>query len=432
MTNIDIKSSFFKNNRDKLCALLKPNSAAVINSNDILPTNADGTMKFKQNNDLFYLTGIEQEQTMLLLYPDYIDNQMKEILFIRDYDADVAVWEGDKLTFEEAASVSGIKNIKPVSKFYMMFNDMVTTADNIYLNTNEHDRAKLEIKTRDDRFISYCKEKYPLHNYLRLAPLLYKLRQVKSEEEIELLKQACTLTAKGFERLYKFIKPGVMEYEAEAELVHEFISSGYSMADYQPIIASGKNSCALHYVKNNSECKNGDVLLIDAAAGCGPYNADMTRTIPVNGKFTPRQREIYDAVLRAFKGTVKEIKPGKTLKEIALVTRELIAKELLELKLVEKIDVKDLNHKSLKFKKYYPHDVSHFLGLDVHDVGFFSEPLRPGMVLTCEPGIYISEEGIGVRIENDILVTDTGNIDLMEGELIEAGDIENMINSGKQ
>jgi Xaa-Pro aminopeptidase len=431
MKNIKIKSSFFKNNRDKLSALLKPGSAAVINSNDILPTNADGTMRFKQNNDLYYLTGIEQEQTILLLYPDSTDSQMKEILFIRDYDADVAVWEGDKLTFEEAETISGIKNIKPVSKFYEIFNDTVNDAENIYLNSNEHDRAKIEIKTRDDRFISYCKEKYPLHNYMRLAPVLYMLRQVKSDEEIELLKQACKLTAKGFERLYKFVKPGVMEYEAEAELVHEFIRSGYNLADYQPIIAAGKNSCALHYVKNNSECKNGDVLLIDAAAGCGPYNADMTRTIPVNGKFSPRQREIYDAVLRAFKGTVKEIKPGKTLKEIALVTRELLAKELLKLKLVEKSDVKDLKHKSPKFKQYYPHDVSHFLGLDVHDVGYFSEPLKPGMVITCEPGIYIAEEGIGVRIENDILITDSGNIDLMKGELIEAEEIEILMNSGK-
>ena len=431
MKKINIENSFFKRNREKISGLLKPNSIAVLNSNDILPTNADGTMKFKQNNDLFYLTGIEQENTILVLYPDNYDNQMREVLFIRDYDPDVVVWEGEKLSFTDSGIISGIENVKPVSKFQYVFHDMVSNAENIYLNMNEHDRAKPEIKTRDDRFISYCKEKYPLHNYFRLAPLIYKLRQIKSAKEIELIKQACTLTVKGFERLYRFVKPGVMEYEAEAELVHEFIISGYSLADYQPIIASGKNSCALHYMKNNSECKNGDVLLIDAAAGCGLYNADMTRTIPINGKFSTRQKDIYNAVLRSFRGTVKEINPGRTLKEIALITREFIAKELLDLKLIEKNDVKDIEHKSTKFKKYYPHDVAHFLGMDVHDVGYFNEPLKPGMVLTCEPGIYIIEEAIGVRIENDILVTKKGNIDLMEGAPIEAVEIENIMNLGK-
>jgi Xaa-Pro aminopeptidase len=431
MKNIIIDNSFFKSNRHNLSTQLKPKSIAVLNSNDILPTNADGTLKFKQNNDLYYLTGIYQENTKLILFPGNQDRGKREILFISDYDPDVAVWEGDKLTQEAAAAISGIDTVMPLSKFKSIFHDLVYNTENIYLNSNEHDRAKINIKTKDDRFINFCREKYPLHNYFRLAPLLYKLRQVKSEPEIRLIKEACSLTVKGIERVYKFVKPGVTEYEAEAELVHEFIKSGYNIADYQPIIASGKNSCALHYIKNSEVCRDGEVLLIDAAAGCGPYNADMTRTIPVNGKFTERQRKVYNAVLRVFKKTAAEVKPGKTLREIALITRDLIAKELVDLKLLEKKNVKDIENKSPEFKKFYPHEVSHFLGMDVHDVGYFNEPLKPGMIITCEPGIYISDEGLGVRLENDLLISKKGYIDLMDGAAIEAEEIENIMNSPK-
>ncbi|HJY63791.1 MAG TPA: aminopeptidase P family protein [Ignavibacteria bacterium] len=427
MKKISIDKSFFKENREKLYKLMKPNSIAVLNSNDILPSNADGTMKFKQNNDLFYLSGITQEKTRLLLNPGSNDVNMREILFVLDYDLDTEIWEGSKLKTGEAEAISGIKTIMPLSKFNGVFRSLIWHADNIYLNSNEHDRAKIEINTMDDRFIKYCQKTFPLHNYFRLAPLLYNLRSVKSGIEIDLIKEACKLTANGFSRILKFVKPGVTEYEVEAELVHEYKRWGFDIADYEPIVASGINSCALHYDKNSETCKDGDILLIDAAAGYGPYNADVTRTIPVNGKFTARQKNIYNAVLRTFKSTVKEIKPGKSMNDIAMIARELIAKELVDLKLVKNDDVKNIENKSPVFKQYYPHDVSHYLGLDVHDVGLFSSPLKPGMILTCEPGIYIKEESLGIRIENDILVTEDGNIDLMDGVPIEAEDIENIM-----
>jgi len=430
MKKISIDKSFFVENRKKLIGLLKPDSVAVLNSNDILPTNADGLAKFKQNNDLFYLSGISQEKTILLLNPASKEENMREILFILDYDPDTEVWEGSKLKTETAESISGIVTIMPLSKFKSVFWSIVWQAENIYLNSNEHDRAKVEINTRDDRFIDYCRKNFPLHKYQRLAPLLYGLRLIKSPVEIDLIKTACSLTRKGFERVLKFVKPGVNEYEVEAELVYEYKRNGYDIADYEPILASGVNSCTLHYIKNSDVCKEGDILLIDAAAGCGPYNADMTRTIPVNGKFTDRQKKVYNSVLRAFRGIVKEIKPGKTLNDITMAARELIAKELVDLKLVRNEDVKNIESKSPNFKKYYPHEVSHYLGLDVHDVGMFSTPLKPGMILTCEPGIYIKEESLGIRIENDILVTDGGNVDLMAGVPIEASEIEERMGNG--
>jgi Xaa-Pro aminopeptidase len=349
---------------------------------------------------------------------------MKEVLFISDPDPDAEIWEGSKLTGEKATEISGIKNVIPQSKFEKIFHSLMCHAENIYLNMNEHDRAKVSINTVDSRLIKYCKDTFPLHNYFRLAPLIYSLRVIKSDTEIEFIKKACELTAKGFDRLLKFVKTGVMEYEVEAELVHEFKRNGFDIADYEPIIASGINSCALHYNKNNAVCSDGDILLIDAAAGYGPYNADLTRTIPVNGKYTERQKTIYNAVLRVFRGTACELKPGKKLKDIALLTRELIAKELVDLKLVRAEDVKEIENKSPDFKKYYPHDVSHYLGLDVHDVGSFTQELKPGMIITCEPGIYIKEESLGVRIENDILITEKGYIDLMSDIPIEPEEIE--------
>lgn len=429
MLNPKIDSSLFTQNRGKLSSSLKQNSIAVINSNDILPTNADGTMKFKQNSDLFYFTGIMQEETILLLFPDAKDEKFREILFIRDYNKDLEVWEGKKLTVDDAKAISGISNVMDLSKFEGLFHDLLSIAGNVYLNSNEHDRASVKIQTKEFRFITYCRQMFPLHNYMRLAPLIYRLRQIKSPVEIELISKACRLTGKAFERILKFVKPGVYEYQIEAEMAHEFISSGCGFADYEPIIASGENSCFLHYVKNDAPCNDGDILLLDYAAGYANYNADMTRTIPVNGKYSDRQKEIYNLVLRAMRGTVKEMKPGKTARELQLVTRELLAKELIDLKLLKPADVKDIKNKSENFRKLYPHDVSHFLGLGVHDVGYFDDPLEAGMVLTCEPGIYIREEKIGVRIENDILITETGNLDLMADIPIEADEIESIMNS---
>jgi len=429
MLNPKIETGFFVRNRSSLSPLLKDNSIAVINSNDIMPSNADGSVKFRQNSDLFYFTGIMQEETLLLLYPGAAEKKNREILFIRDYNKDLEVWEGKKLSKDEAKEISGIQSVMELSKFEHVFHDLVSKADNIYLNSNEHDRAENLVETRDLRFIRQCRREYPLHNFMRLAPLIYRLRMIKSPEEVELISKACELTGKAFERILKFVKPGVYEYEIEAEMAHEFIKAGSGFADYEPIIAAGENSCFLHYIKNDIECKDGDILLLDFAAGYANYNADMTRSIPVNGKFTKRQKEIYNAVLRAMRGTIMEMKPGISAKDIQLVTRELIAKELIDLKLLKADDVKDLENKSENFRKYYPHDVSHFLGLGVHDVGYFDLPLKAGMVLTCEPGIYIREEKLGIRIENDILITDTGNIDLMASVPVEADEIESVMNS---
>jgi len=429
MKKIEINSSFFTRNRKNLAALMKSDSCAVINSNDIMPSNADGSMKFIQNSDLFYLTGIEQEETVLLLNPSAKKEDMKEILFIRDYNPELEVWEGKKYSPEEASRVSGIQTVLGLSRFEDLLHDIMCKYESVYLNTNDHDRSANTVETRDLRFIALLKKKYPIHNYFRISPLIYSLRAIKSPEEVELLQKACDLTGRGFQRILRFVKPGVWEYEIEAEFAHEFISRGSKYADYEPIIASGESSCFLHYISNDKQCNDGDVLLIDLAAGWGNYNADMTRTIPVNGKFTKRQKDVYNAVLRAMNGIIAEMKPGKTAIDIHMVTKELLAKELVDLKLVKPEDVKDLNKKSSAFKKYYPHEVSHFLGLAVHDVGIFDEPLKPGMVLTCEPGIYIREEKIGIRIENDILITENGNKDLMRSIPVEAEEIEEIMNT---
>ena len=424
-----ITNTFFTENRNKLMSKLKDNSAAVINSNDILPSNADGTLKFIQNSDLFYLTGIEQEETILLLAPFETDKDKRELLFIKDYNPELEVWEGRKLSPDSASEISGIKTVLDLSKFKQIFHDIMCGIDNVFLNSNDHDRAGNVVENRDIRFINYCRKNYPLHSYHRISTLLYKLREIKSHTEVELIQKACDITGDGFRRLLKFVKPGVMEYEVQAELAHEFIKQGTGFADYEPIIASGENACFLHYIKNDDKCNDGDVLLLDIAAGYANYNADMTRSIPVNGRFSKRQRLIYDGVLRAMKGTIVEMKPGITLKDLQIITRELIAKELIDLKLLKKEDVTNLKTKSPEFKKYYPHDVSHYLGLGVHDVGFFNEPLKAGMVLTCEPGIYIREEKIGIRIENDILITENGNMDFMKNIPSEAEEIEELMNS---
>ena len=429
MKKISINSSFFTENRKKLSALMIADSAAIINSNDILPSNADGTLKFIQNSDLFYLTGIEQEETILMLNPGNKNEDLREVLFIRDYNQDLEVWEGKKLSPAQASELSGVKTVYELSRFEDALHDTMCSVSNIYLNTNDHDRSKNIVESRDIRFINYCKKYYPLHNYQRLSPLIYGLRAVKSATEIELLQKACDITGDGFRRLLKFVKPGVMEYEVQAELAHEYMKQGSGFADYEPIIASGENACFLHYIKNDDPCNDGDILLLDVAAGWANYNADMTRSIPVNGKFTRRQKDVYDAVLRAMKGTIKEMKPGLSVRDVIMVTRELIAKELVDLKLVKPADVKDIKQKSAEFKKYYPHDVSHFLGLGVHDVGIFDETLKPGMVLTCEPGIYIRDEKLGIRLENDIVITETGNLDFMKNVPVEADEIEQLMNA---
>ncbi len=429
MKHIKIDSKLFIENRKKLVKELKPNSIVVVHANDVMPTNADGTMRFKQNTDLFWLTGVDQEESIFVLYPDAPDPAFKEVLFLRETSELIAIWEGKKLMKDEASELTGIQNIVWLSDFNKIFRNLVTDADNIYINTNEHKRADVIVQSRSVKFINWCRENYPLHNYCRLAPVINRLRMIKSKIEIDLMQEACNLTDKAFRRILKFVKPGVMEYEVEAEFAHEFISNGSTFADYYPIIASGASACVLHYVVNDKPCKDGDMILIDTGASYANYNADMTRCVPVNGRFSKRQKQVYNACLRVMKNTIDMVKKGGIWKDIQKATEKNMEEELVKLKLLKLRDIKNQNPAWPALKKYFMHNVSHFLGLDVHDVGYFETPYKPGMVFTVEPGIYILEEGIGVRLENNILVTEKGNRDLMQNIPLEIEEIEEIMNS---
>jgi Xaa-Pro aminopeptidase len=429
MKQIKIDKKLFVENRKRLTKELKPNSIVVVHANDVLPTNADGVMHFKQNTDLFWLTGVDQEESILVLYPDSPDPAYKEVLFLRETSELIAIWEGRKLMKDEATELTGIQNIIWLSDFNKIFRNLITDADNVYINTNEHKRADVIVQSKSIKFINWCKELYPLHNYCRLAPIINRLRMIKSPIEIDLMQKACDLTDKAFRRVLKFVKPGVMEYEIEAEFAHEFIRNGSAYADYYPIIASGPSACVLHYVVNDKPCQDGDVILIDTGASYANYNADMSRTIPVNGKFTKRQKQVYNACLRVMRSTIERVKKGGIWKEIQRETELNMEKELIGLKLLKLSDIKNQNPSWPALKKYFMHNVSHFLGLDVHDVGYFETPYKPGMVFTVEPGIYIPEEGIGVRLENNIVVTEKGNLDLMKNIPLEIEEIEEIMNS---
>lgn len=424
-----IDSQLFTLNRENYKKRLKPKSIAIFNSNDRMPTNADGTMPFRQNNDLFYLSGVDQEESILVVFPDARDEKHREILFLRETSELIAIWEGEMLTKEQAYEVSGIKTVYWLGQFDQILYQLMTEAENVYLNTNEHGRAKIEVETRDARFIRKCKAKYPLHNYERSAPIMQNLREIKSEFEIELIRKACSITERGFRRILGFVRPGVMEYEVEAEYMHEFLRNRSRGFAYEPIIAGGANSCVLHYIQNNKQLKDGDVLLLDVAAEYANYASDLTRTIPVNGRFSDRQKAVYNAVLRVMKEAIQMLRPGVIISELNNEVGKLIESELIGLSLLDANDVKNYGSKQPPlFKKYFMHGTSHFMGLDVHDVGDFNAPVKPGMVFTCEPGIYIREEGIGVRIENNILVTNDEPVDLMESIPIEVEEIEDLMN----
>ena len=422
-----IHSSLFESNRKRLSALMERGSLAVVNANDLLPGNADATVPMQPNSDLFYLTGVEQEESILLLFPDATDESLREILFVREPTAHLAIWEGHKLSKEEARKISGIREVRWLSEFWGLFHPLMCECEHVYLNSNEHKRAVIEVETRDARFVNGVQRRYPLHSYRRLARLMHRLRVVKSDLEVELIQHASNITAGGFRRLLKFVKPGVNETEIEAELSHEYIRNRAVFA-YPPIIASGVNACTLHYVENDQECKKGQLVLIDAAARYANYNSDLTRTIPVNGRFTRRQKQVYNAVLRVFRGTVQGMVPGKLPRDLQKETEALIEQELVGLGLLKMSDVRKRNPVKPAFKRYFMHGVAHPLGLDTHDVGFTTEPIQAGWVMTCEPGIYIEEEGMAVRLENDILVTENGNTDLMADIPIEAGEIEELMN----
>ena len=425
-----LSSSLYIKNREKFCYKLAESSVAIFNSNDIMPTNADGTMRFRQNNDLFYLTGIDQEETILLVAPDCPNPNMREVLFLRETNEQIAIWEGHKYTKEEAEAASGIKNIQWLSNFDQIFNTVMALCDNIYLNTNEHLRAGVVVETQDARFIKECKEKFPLHNYHRSAPIMHMLRGVKEKEEINQLQIACDITEKGFRRILSFVKPGVTEYEIEAEYLHEFVRNRSNGFAYQPIIASGASACVLHYIENHKECLAGELLLMDVGAEYGNYNADMTRTIPVNGKFTERQRSVYDAVLRVQKEAAQILRIGTNIQEYHKEVGLIMQSELVGLGLIDQTDIKNQDPAWPAYKKYFMHGTSHHLGLDVHDVGTMHGMIKPGMVFTVEPGIYIQEEGLGIRLENNIVIQEEkGYFDLMRNIPIEAEEIEDLMNS---
>ena len=422
-----IGHALFERNRRHFTKQLKPCSVAIFHSNDVMPSNADGTMPFRQSSDLFYLTGVDQEESILMLFPDAKDERMKEVLFVRETNDHILTWEGYKLTKEQAREVSGIQNIVWTHQFEQVLRSQLFEAEHIYLNTNEHLRAVVEVETRNARFVKWCQQHYPLHKYERSAPIMHQLRAVKSEQEVALIQQACDITEKAFRRLLGFIRPGVTEYEIEAELYHEFLRNRSQGPAYPPIIASGGNACILHYTDNNQECEDGELVLMDFGAEYANYAADLTRTVPVNGKFTPRQRQVYESVLTVMKAATQMLVPGNTLDQYHKFVGIVMENELIRLGLLNEHEVREQDPGRPLYKKYFMHGTSHLLGLDVHDVGNRFRPFEAGMVFTCEPGIYIREEGIGIRLENDILVTQHGPKNLMEDIPIEADDIERLM-----
>ena len=427
MRHKPIKNKLFSENRKRLTTLLAPKSLAVINANDLLPVNADATLVMHPNSDLFFLSGIEQEESILLIFPDAAEEKNREILFLREPNEHLKIWEGYKHTKEDARKISGIKNVQWLSEFPVTFRSLMLESDAAYLNSNEYKRANVEMETRDVRFIRQCQQDYPLHDFRRLAPLLHQLRVTKTDLELELLKEAIDITTKGFNRMLRFVKPGVTEYEVEAELAKEYIKRRGKFA-YPPIIAAGKNNCVLHYWQNDQPCKKGQLLLMDAASGYANYNADLTRTIPVSGRFSRRQKKVYNALLRVLRASIAGATVGKLHRDWQKESQVHMNEQLLKLGLLKPSQVKKQDPENPACRKYYMHGLGHPLGLDVHDVGDMNVPFAPGTVLTVEPGIYIPDEGFGVRLEDDIVVTENGPVNLMEKIPIEADEIESIMN----
>lgn len=424
-----IPNTLFRKNRAKFMGQMKPKSIAVFNSNDIYPISADSTMPFQQHRDIFYLSGADQEETILLLFPDASDSKHREVLFVRETNEHIAVWEGAKLTKDQATVVSGIETIYWLSDFKKVFFDMMTEAETIYFNTNEHYRQAVETQTREDRFIEGCKKEFPAHQMAKSNPILQNIRGVKETEELELLQRACSITEKGFRRILEFTKPGVWEYELEAEYLHEFIRNRSKGFAYTPIIASGSNTNVLHYVENNQQCQDGDLILMDVGAEYANYSSDMTRTIPVNGKFSARQREAYDAVLRVKNEATAMLVPGTIWAEYHKEVGKIMTSELMGLGLLDKADVKNENPEWPAYKKYFMHGTSHHIGLDTHDYGELKTPMKANMVFTVEPGIYVPDEGFGIRLEDDVVIQETGKpFNLMQNIPIEADEIEALMN----
>lgn len=424
-----LNSSLYVENRKNFMAQMKPKSLAVFNSNDIYPISADSTMPFQQHRDILYLSGVDQEESILLLFPDAAEEKHREVLFLRETNDHIAVWEGEKLDKDQAFAVSGIKTVHWLSEFDKVFFELMSQAEIIYFNTNEHYRQSVETETREDRFIKMVKDRFPAHSWAKSNPILQRLRSIKHPVELDAMQKACDITEKGFRRVLDFVKPGVWEYEIEAEFLHEFIRNRSNGFAYTPIIASGNNANVLHYIQNNHQCKDGDLILMDVGAEYANYSSDMTRTIPVNGRFTKRQRAVYEAVNRVKNEATKMLVPGTMWKEYHIEVGKLMTSELLGLGLLDKADVKNEDPNWPAYKKYFMHGTSHHIGLDTHDYGILWEPIKANMVFTVEPGIYLPAEGFGIRLEDDVVVKETGDpLNLMANIPIEAEAIEELMN----
>lgn len=424
-----INSQLFIKNRKGFTANMKPNSLAVFNSNDIYPVSADSTMPFEQHRDIFYLSGVDQEESILVMFPDCPKEKHREILFLKETNEHIAVWEGEKLTKEAALATSGIQTVYWLQDMEKVMFELMTQCDTVYINTNEHYRANVETETREDRFTKWLLGKYPAHSVAKSNPILQRLRSVKNQIELDLMQQACDITNKGFRRILDFVKPNVWEYEIEAEFIHEFLRNRSKGFAYTPIIASGNNANVLHYIENNQQCKAGDLILLDVGAEYANYASDMSRTIPVSGRFTERQKDVYNAVNRVKNEATNLLVPGALWEEYHVEVGKIMTSELLGLGLIDKADVQNEDPNWPAYKKYFMHGTSHHIGLDTHDYGLLHEPMQPNMVFTVEPGIYIPEEGFGVRLEDDVVIQESGApFNLMGNIPIEVEEIEELMN----
>ncbi|EAP88031.1 aminopeptidase P family protein [Croceibacter atlanticus] len=425
-----INPKLFIKNRKNFMAQMKPSSLAIFNSNDIYPVGADSTMPFNQARDIFYLSGVDQEESILVLFPDAPKEKHREILFLKETNEHIAVWEGEKLTKEKALETTGIKTVYWLKEFDKILFEVMTQCDTVYINTNEHYRANIETETREARFVKGLLEKYPAHSVAKSNPILQRLRSVKDQIELDIMQQACNITEKGFRRLLNFVKPGVWEYNIEAELMHEFLNNRSKGFAYTPIVASGNNANVLHYIENNQQCKDGDLILLDVGAEYANYSSDMSRTIPVGGKFTKRQKEVYNAVNKVKNDATKLLVPGAYWEEYHVEVGKMMTSALIDLGLLNKADVKNENPDWPAYKKYFMHGTSHHIGLDTHDYGLLHEPMQANNVFTVEPGIYIPEEGFGIRLEDDLVIQENGEpFNLMGNIPIEADEIEEIMNS---
>lgn len=424
-----IDKRLFERNRTKFMQKMKAGTLAVFNSNDIYPISADSTIPFHQHRDIFYLSGVDQEESILVLFPDASSEKFREVLFLKETNDHIAVWEGEKLTKEGAFENAGIKSVFWLKEFETVFKQMMAEADGVYFNTNEHLRGNTEVELREDRFISWCKKQYPAHQVHKSAPILHEIRSVKEDIEIDLMQKACDITEGAVKRVLGFIKPNVWEHEIEAEIIHEFTKNRAKGFAYTPIIATGGNACVLHYIENKDQCKDGDVILMDFGAEYANYCADQTRAFPVSGRYTDRQKDVYNAVLHVKKEAEKLLVPGTLIPEYHKEVGKLMEEQLVKLKLLDKTDIKNQNPELPAYKKYFMHGTSHHIGLDTHDYGLYHKPISAGMVFTCEPGIYIPDENLGIRLEDDLIIREgKGPHNMMSGIPIEIEEIEELMN----